>query len=199
MGARGSSGESELQRRGYANVGGQKGDDRSYSYWWNARSRQCVTVATMDGRYASITPSPAPDCGKRQGGGAGRLDDDRRSDSGYHPDIGYRPAPPVPRRRAMYRRPMVMKALRAKRRIASDSSATAEARGRGRRAPMATHGTIAAIAMSMAIAPSSRPNSSMPRSWFRSGQGAAASACPRNSFLRPIRGEPTDGGISRTC
>ncbi|MET0372609.1 MAG: hypothetical protein ABW039_14695 [Sphingobium sp.] len=62
VGARGAGGESELQRRGYAYVRGEKGDDRAWTYWWNARSRTCVTVATMDGRYASITASPAADC-----------------------------------------------------------------------------------------------------------------------------------------
>lgn len=94
VGARGSSGESELQRRGYENVGGRKGDDRSYTYWWNERSRQCVTVAAMDGRFASITSSPAPDCGKRQSAGEDRRGKDRRSGSAYHPDLGYQPAVP---------------------------------------------------------------------------------------------------------
>jgi hypothetical protein len=94
VGARGSSGETALQARGYAFVRGEKGDDRSYTFWWNARARQCVTVATMDGRYASITSSPAPDCGKRPDGDRDRHDDDRGRGSGYHPDLGYQPAVP---------------------------------------------------------------------------------------------------------
>jgi len=64
VGARAGQAEGELQRRGYENTGGQKGDDRSYSNWWNAERRQCVTIATMNGRYDSITPTTAPDCRK---------------------------------------------------------------------------------------------------------------------------------------
>ncbi len=62
VGARAGQAEGEIQRRGYVNVRGEKGDDRSYTYWWNAARRQCVTIATMNGRYDSITPTPAPDC-----------------------------------------------------------------------------------------------------------------------------------------
>ncbi|KQS04016.1 hypothetical protein ASG11_06925 [Sphingomonas sp. Leaf357] len=61
-GARAGQAEGELQRRGYRNVRGEKGDDRSYAYWWNADRRQCVTIATMNGRYSSITPTTPPDC-----------------------------------------------------------------------------------------------------------------------------------------
>lgn len=62
VGARAGQAEGELQRRGYVNTGGSAGDDRSYTNWWNANRRQCVTIATMDGRYASITATTAPDC-----------------------------------------------------------------------------------------------------------------------------------------
>lgn len=61
-GARAGQAEGELQRRGYVNIRGEKGDDRSYTYWWNADRRQCVSIATMDGRYSSIQPTTAPDC-----------------------------------------------------------------------------------------------------------------------------------------
>lgn len=64
VGARAGQAEGELQRRGYVNTGGSKGDDRSYTNWWNADRGQCVTIATMDGRYVSVTPTTAPDCGK---------------------------------------------------------------------------------------------------------------------------------------
>jgi hypothetical protein len=73
VGARAGQAESELQRRGYRNVGGEKGDDRSYAYWWNADRRQCVTIATSNGRYNSVTPTSAPDCRQSEGR------DDRRS------------------------------------------------------------------------------------------------------------------------
>lgn len=63
-GVRAGQAEGELQRRGYINTGGSKGDDRSYANWWNADRRQCVSIATMDGRYVSVTATTAPDCGK---------------------------------------------------------------------------------------------------------------------------------------
>lgn len=53
--------------RGYTLVKSKKSDDRSYTYWWNSSSRQCVTVATMDGRYDSITSTLAPNCGQEEG------------------------------------------------------------------------------------------------------------------------------------
>jgi hypothetical protein len=65
VGARAGQAEGELQRRGFVNTGGSKGDDRSYTNWWNAARRQCVTIATMNGRYDSITSAPAPDCGRQ--------------------------------------------------------------------------------------------------------------------------------------
>lgn len=79
IGARAPSGERQLQRRGYRFVKTTKGDDRSYSNWWKASSRACITVATMNGRYDSITSTPAPDCNQNSssggsGGGGGRVD-----------------------------------------------------------------------------------------------------------------------------
>lgn len=87
VGARGAGGESELLRRGYTFVRAETGDDRVWTYWWNARSRTCITIATMNGRYASITTSPAPDC-RQQAGGASTLP---------MPDPG-RPTPRPPER-----------------------------------------------------------------------------------------------------
>lgn len=86
VGARAGQAESELQRRGYVNTGGSKGDDRSYTNWWNADRRQCVTIATMNGRYDSITPTTAPDC--RQSANTRP-----RPDYGYQPQPGNRPQP----------------------------------------------------------------------------------------------------------
>ena len=62
VGARGSSGETALTNRGYVNVGGETGDDRSWTYWWNERRGVCLSVATMNGRYDSIVSTPSPDC-----------------------------------------------------------------------------------------------------------------------------------------
>lgn len=64
VGARAGQAENGVRARGYAFIRAEQGDDRSYTYWWNAARRQCVTIATMDGRYASVTPTLPPDCGK---------------------------------------------------------------------------------------------------------------------------------------
>ncbi|MFZ2997017.1 hypothetical protein [Sphingobium sp.] len=94
VGAHAAGAETQMKTRGYSHIRSEQGDDRSYSYWWNGSSRQCVTVATMEGRYSSITSSPAPDCNQRDN----RRPDDRadngyRDDnrSGYRNDDGYRP------------------------------------------------------------------------------------------------------------
>jgi hypothetical protein len=67
IGARAAGGENAMRSRGYENTGGQTGDDRVWTMWWNPRSRTCVTVSTVNGRYDAITPSPAPDCGRSAG------------------------------------------------------------------------------------------------------------------------------------
>lgn len=67
LGARAAGAETALRSRGYDYVIGQTGDDRIWTVWWNPRSRTCVTVATVDGRYDSITVSPAPDCRQASG------------------------------------------------------------------------------------------------------------------------------------
>lgn len=83
VGARAAGAETQMTARGYRFVKTQKSDDRSYTYWWNGSTRQCVTVATMEGRYDSITSSPAPDCGQR--------DEPRGSSQGnsYRPTQSY--------------------------------------------------------------------------------------------------------------
>lgn len=64
VGARAAGAETQMQARGYTNVGGRTGDDRVWTYWWNPKTRTCVTVSTVQGRYDAITTSPAPDCEK---------------------------------------------------------------------------------------------------------------------------------------
>ncbi|XZG71663.1 hypothetical protein ACTSKR_07340 [Chitinibacteraceae bacterium HSL-7] len=54
-GMRASSGEYQLQQRGFHNVDGQKGWHRAYTSWWNPSARECVHVVTRDGRYQSVT------------------------------------------------------------------------------------------------------------------------------------------------
>ncbi|WP_254515015.1 hypothetical protein [Novosphingobium sp. G106] len=64
VGARAAGAENALRSRGYDYIRGQSGDDRVWTYWWNVRTRTCVTVVTMNGRYDAITLSPVPDCGQ---------------------------------------------------------------------------------------------------------------------------------------
>lgn len=96
VGARGAGGEAQLKARGYDFVRTTTGDDRKWSYWWNPKRQQCVSVATVNGRYDAITSTPAPDCGQAGNVATGRghhgddADRDRDRDRGYHPDIGYR-------------------------------------------------------------------------------------------------------------
>ena len=62
VGARASSGEMELNRRGYAWQGTEKSGTDAYSYWREIENGQCVVVRTSDGRYASIAYAPDLDC-----------------------------------------------------------------------------------------------------------------------------------------
>lgn len=78
VGARAAGAESELASRGYVGAGGRAGDDRKWTYWWNATRGVCLSVATANGRYDSIIATPAADCG--QDGSAA-----------YRPDPAYRP------------------------------------------------------------------------------------------------------------
>jgi hypothetical protein len=93
IGARGSSGEAELASRGYVNVGGQTGDDRKWTYWWNDRRGVCLSVSTVNGRYDSIVSTPAPDC-RHGGGGGGGSGGGGGGGGGYRPpEFGYGPGP----------------------------------------------------------------------------------------------------------
>ncbi|MGE5289489.1 MAG: hypothetical protein ACM3ML_20280 [Micromonosporaceae bacterium] len=70
VGARASSGEMELNRRGYAWQGTEKTGADAYSYWREKENGQCVVVRTSNGRYASIAYAPDLDC-KRAAASAG--------------------------------------------------------------------------------------------------------------------------------
>lgn len=108
VGARGAGGETQLQARGYRFIRTQTGDDRKWSFWWNADRRQCLSVTTVDGRYQSILATPAPDCGEQTDGGNDRArngGDRARGDGGYHPDLGYRRPPSNNREGPSYARP----------------------------------------------------------------------------------------------
>jgi hypothetical protein len=64
VGARASSGEAELNRRGYAWLGTEKSGNDSYTYWREQENGQCVVVRTADGRYASIAYAMDISCNK---------------------------------------------------------------------------------------------------------------------------------------
>ena len=60
IGARGSSGEAELEKRGYKYVSGKKSGGSSYTNW--VKGTHCVTVRTADGHYTSILDAPISEC-----------------------------------------------------------------------------------------------------------------------------------------
>ncbi len=60
VGARGSSGESQLGSRGYTYASGSKGGGSSYTNW--RKGSHCVKVRTVDGHYKSIVDAPMADC-----------------------------------------------------------------------------------------------------------------------------------------
>lgn len=59
-GARGSSGEMEMQQRGYTMAKFSGGAQ----YWWNEDRDRCVRIVVRNGRYDSVTSASAGDCGK---------------------------------------------------------------------------------------------------------------------------------------
>ncbi len=67
VGARAAGGETQLQARGYAFVTVNTVRDTKWSLWWSDRQRQCIQVATSDGRYAAIQRIPESNCDR--GGG----------------------------------------------------------------------------------------------------------------------------------
>lgn len=67
VGARAPGGEEALERRGYTHIESDSGDDRSWSYWWNGSQKQCISIVVMNGRFDSITSTPAPDCNQKNG------------------------------------------------------------------------------------------------------------------------------------
>lgn len=66
VGARASGGETQLEQRGYTFIKTEKGEDRSWSNWYKASNKTCVTLVTYNGRYDSITDSPVFDCNNGQ-------------------------------------------------------------------------------------------------------------------------------------
>lgn len=70
VGARASSGESQLESRGYVFITGNEGEyDTKHSYYWRASDKKCVHVETYDGRYTAVTDASASDCHQKSGDG----------------------------------------------------------------------------------------------------------------------------------
>ena len=60
---RGSSGETEMEKRGYAVVRSDVvGDSERRMYWREASTGRCVAVRVADGRYQALTEVPREDC-----------------------------------------------------------------------------------------------------------------------------------------
>lgn len=78
QGSRASSGEQELNRRGYDYVRSEPGRDSDFAYWWNNNRRQCVRVETYNGYFDALDLMPESSCrgGNSDGfGGASPVND----------------------------------------------------------------------------------------------------------------------------
>lgn len=62
IGARAAGGETQLEARGYRFITNNTVRDTKWTFWWSERQRQCISVATNDGRYDSIITVPAANC-----------------------------------------------------------------------------------------------------------------------------------------
>ncbi len=70
VGARAAGGETQLLSRGYEQRAANTVRDMRFTFWWKAQSGRCISVSTVDGRYASIQQVPAENCNERQAAGA---------------------------------------------------------------------------------------------------------------------------------
>jgi hypothetical protein len=62
VGARGSSGEDQLEFRGFHRISGHTENDSKINYWWNGNTKECVKVVTYDGNFRSIDKTSNADC-----------------------------------------------------------------------------------------------------------------------------------------
>jgi len=67
IGARAAGGETTLEERGFTLHHGSTKNDRKITYWWNPNTKECVRVATYDGKFESMDNSSRADCGQRGG------------------------------------------------------------------------------------------------------------------------------------
>ena len=69
VGARGSSGETQLENRGFHIISGHAEYDSKITYWWNGNTKECIKVVTYDGNYQSIDQTTNADCNQKGSGG----------------------------------------------------------------------------------------------------------------------------------
>jgi hypothetical protein len=69
VGAKGSSGEQQLEYRGFHLISGHTEYDSKISYWWNGNTKECIKVVTYDGSYRSIDKTSNADCNQKGGNG----------------------------------------------------------------------------------------------------------------------------------
>ncbi|GJL83993.1 MAG: hypothetical protein DHS20C01_36270 [marine bacterium B5-7] len=77
---RASSGESELQERGYYHIKTLKLKRSSVAYWWSPDEQLCIAVSTRDGRYASILKQPEVICDDESSGNEPEYNDNELKD-----------------------------------------------------------------------------------------------------------------------
>ena len=62
VGARAVGGETQLLSRGYVSRQSNIVRDQRFTFWWNERTGRCISVSTVDGRYAAILGVPSANC-----------------------------------------------------------------------------------------------------------------------------------------
>jgi hypothetical protein len=65
VGAKGSSGETQLEYRGFSLISGHVEYDSKVNYWWNGNTKECIKVVTNDGIYESINKTTNADCNQK--------------------------------------------------------------------------------------------------------------------------------------
>jgi hypothetical protein len=72
VGARAAGAETQMEARGYRIAGGSTVRETKFTFWWNERKQTCVSVSTVEGRYASIQPIPTGNCDSGPSASPGR-------------------------------------------------------------------------------------------------------------------------------
>jgi len=83
---RASSGERELEDRGYDQVKRLEVGQGLITYWWNSRHNECVAVNVKDGRYTAITAQPETMCDRSGGSSSGHHSSSHHSSRRDNPE-----------------------------------------------------------------------------------------------------------------